>query len=57
LANHDDFLDEIIDERSKRNPSFGELVDDAVRMRDRLQARAEERALDPHTAPPLEPGS
>jgi ribosome-binding protein aMBF1 (putative translation factor) len=39
----DDFLDEIIEERSERNPAVGELVDAALRRRELLRALADKR--------------
>lgn len=38
-----DFLDEIIEERQKKNPAFGTMVDAAVGRRRLLRALAEER--------------
>jgi hypothetical protein len=38
-----DFLDEVIDERTRRNPEFPALVDAAQRRRDLLAALADRR--------------
>jgi ribosome-binding protein aMBF1 (putative translation factor) len=43
MPDRDDFLDEIIEERSERNPAFGALVDAALRRRELLHALAEKR--------------
>ena len=44
MANRRDFLDEIIDERSERNPEFPDLVDAALRRRQLLRELAARRA-------------
>jgi predicted transcriptional regulator len=38
-----DFLDEVIDERTSRNPEFPQLVEAAARRRELLSALAEKR--------------
>ncbi len=40
---HDDFLDELIAERTAQNPEFPELVEAAVRRRELLRALAARR--------------
>jgi hypothetical protein len=44
-----DFLDELIDERSKRNPEFPAMVDAAARRRRLLAELAERRRADERT--------
>jgi len=39
-----DFLDEVVDERSRANPNFPELVDSALERRELLRALAKRRA-------------
>ncbi len=43
MANRRDFLDEIIDERSERNPEFADLVEAALRRRQLLRELAARR--------------
>ena len=43
MANRQDFLDEIVDERSERNPEFPELVEAALRRRQLLRELAAKR--------------
>jgi ribosome-binding protein aMBF1 (putative translation factor) len=43
MANRRDFLDEIIDERSERNPEFPDLVEAALRRRKLLRELAVRR--------------
>ena len=43
MANRKDFLDEIVDERSTRNPEFPELVEAALRRRQLLRELATKR--------------
>jgi ribosome-binding protein aMBF1 (putative translation factor) len=43
MANRPDFLDEIIDERSERNPEFADLVEAALRRRQLLRELAARR--------------
>lgn len=43
MANRPDFLDEIVDERSERNPAFPELVEAALRRRQLLRELAARR--------------
>jgi ribosome-binding protein aMBF1 (putative translation factor) len=43
MANRRDFLDEITDERSARNPEFPDLVDAALRRRQLLRELAARR--------------
>ena len=43
MANRRDFLDEIVDERSTRNPEFPELVEAALRRRQLLRELATKR--------------
>jgi ribosome-binding protein aMBF1 (putative translation factor) len=43
MANRRDFLDEIIDERSERNPEFPDLVEAALRRRQLLRELAARR--------------
>jgi ribosome-binding protein aMBF1 (putative translation factor) len=43
MANRPDFLDEIIDERSERNPEFPDLVEAALRRRQLLRELAARR--------------
>jgi transcriptional regulator with XRE-family HTH domain len=43
MANRPDFLDEIVDERSERNPEFPDLVEAAVRRRQLLRELAARR--------------
>ncbi|MFL5955240.1 MAG: helix-turn-helix domain-containing protein [Gaiellaceae bacterium] len=43
MANRKDFLDEIVAERTKRNPEFPELVDAALRRRELLRELAARR--------------
>ena len=43
MANRKDFLDEIVDDRSTRNPEFPELVEAALRRRQLLRELATKR--------------
>jgi len=43
MGRRQDFLDEIVDERSERNPAFPELVEAAVRRRQLLRELAARR--------------
>ncbi len=43
MANRKDFLDEIVDARSQRNPDFPELVEAALRRRQLLRELATKR--------------
>jgi ribosome-binding protein aMBF1 (putative translation factor) len=48
MANRPDFIDEIVDERTERNPEFPDLVEAALRRRQLLRelaARREELGL------------
>ena len=44
MANRKDFLDELVSERTKRNPEFPELVEAALRRRQLLRELAARRA-------------
>ena len=50
MANSEDFLDEIIAERTKRNPDFPRLVEEALLRRRAARAGGE----DPNAAPPTD---
>src|SRR4029453_10437469 len=43
MANRPDFIDEIVDQRSERNPEFPDLVEAAVRRRELLRELAARR--------------
>lgn len=43
MANRKDFLDELVDERSRQNPEFPALVEAALRRRQLLRELAERR--------------